>query len=148
MKVIIGAAAVTGLALAGLIPAVQASAHHPAQTAHHQAAAAPVRAQLTAYRTATAAQDYRWCVIARESGGNPYAVNPSSGAGGLFQFQPSTWASLGYYGAPQDASLATQYAAFQKLYAESQVASDDKTRRALYVKMQEMIADEAPAVWL
>jgi peptide/nickel transport system substrate-binding protein len=37
---------------------------------------------------------------------------------------------------------------FQKLYAESQVASDDKTRRALYVKMQEMLADEAPAVWL
>ena len=118
MKVILGATAIIGLALAGLIPAVQASAHHPAQTAHHQAAAAPVRAQLTAYRTATAAQDYRSCVIARESGGNPYAVNPSSGAGGLFQFLPSTWTSLGYSGAPQNASVATQYAAFQKLYAE------------------------------
>ena len=117
MKVIIGATAIIGLALAGLIPAVEASAHHPAQkTAHHQAAAAPVRAQLTAYRTATAA--YRWCIIQRESGGNPHAVNPSSGAGGLFQFMPSTWASLGYYGAPQNASVATQYGAFQKLYAE------------------------------
>ena len=118
MKVIIGAAAVTGLALAGLIPAVQASAHHPAQTAHHQAAVAPVQAQLTAHRTVTVAQDYRSCVIARESGGNPHAVNPSSGAGGLFQFMPSTWTSLGYYGAPQNASVATQYVAFQKLYAE------------------------------
>jgi len=116
LKVIIGATAVAGLALAGLIPAVQASAHHPAPTAHHQAAAAPVRAQLTAYRAATAA--YRWCVIQRESGGNPRAVNPSSGAGGLFQFLPSTWASLGYAGAPQNASVTTQYAAFEKLYAE------------------------------
>lgn len=116
MKVIIRATAVTGLALAGILPAVQASAHHPAQTAHHQAAAAPVRAQLTAYRTATAA--YRACIIQRESGGNPSAVNPSSGAGGLFQFLPSTWASLGYSGAPQNASVATQYAAFEKLYAE------------------------------
>jgi peptide/nickel transport system substrate-binding protein len=25
---------------------------------------------------------------------------------------------------------------------------DDKKRRELYVKMQEMLADEAPAVWL
>jgi peptide/nickel transport system substrate-binding protein len=39
-------------------------------------------------------------------------------------------------------------AAFQKLYQESQVTVDDKKRRELYVKMQEMLADEAPAVWL
>ena len=38
--------------------------------------------------------------------------------------------------------------AFQKLYADSQVTVDEKSRRALYVKMQEMLADEAPAVWL
>ena len=37
---------------------------------------------------------------------------------------------------------------FQKLFAESQVAVDDKKRRELYVKMQQMLADEAPAVWL
>ena len=37
---------------------------------------------------------------------------------------------------------------FQKLYAESQVTVDDKMRRELYVKMQQMLADEAPAVWL
>jgi peptide/nickel transport system substrate-binding protein len=37
---------------------------------------------------------------------------------------------------------------FQKLFQESQVTVDDKKRRELYVKMQEMLADEAPAVWL
>jgi peptide/nickel transport system substrate-binding protein len=37
---------------------------------------------------------------------------------------------------------------FQKLFRESEVAVDDKKRRELYVKMQEMLADEAPAVWL
>jgi peptide/nickel transport system substrate-binding protein len=37
---------------------------------------------------------------------------------------------------------------FQKLFAESQVTVDDKQRRELYVKMQKMLADEAPAVWL
>ena len=31
---------------------------------------------------------FQACVITRESGGNPKAVNPSSGAGGLFQFEP------------------------------------------------------------
>lgn len=61
---------------------------------------------------------FQSCVISRESGGNPKAVNPSSGAGGLYQFLPSTWVSLGYSGSPQDASVAVQNQAFQKLYAE------------------------------
>ena len=56
------------------------------------------------------------CVISRESGGNPQAFNPSSGAGGLFQFLPSTWASLGYAGAypggAQTAPVGVQEAAF------------------------------------
>ena len=63
------------------------------------------------------------CVISRESGGNPRAVNPSSGAGGLFQFLPSTWAGLGYAGAypggAQTAPVSVQEAAFAKLYAEA-----------------------------
>ena len=63
------------------------------------------------------------CVISRESGGNPRAVNPSSGAGGLFQFLPSTWASLGfaagYPGGAQTAPVGVQEAAFAKLYAEA-----------------------------
>ena len=37
---------------------------------------------------------------------------------------------------------------FQKVFTESQVTVDDKKRRELYVKMQQMLADEAPAVWL
>jgi peptide/nickel transport system substrate-binding protein len=37
---------------------------------------------------------------------------------------------------------------FQKLYKESEITVDDKKRRELYVRMQEMLADEAPAVWL
>jgi LysM repeat protein len=60
---------------------------------------------------------FQSCVISRESGGNPSAVNPSSGAGGLYQFLPSTWAALGYSGLPQNASAATQNAAFAKAYA-------------------------------
>jgi LysM repeat protein len=66
------------------------------------------------------------CVIQAESGGNPAAVNPSSGAGGLFQFLPSTWASLGYAGAypggAQTAPVGVQEAAFAKLYAEAGTA--------------------------
>jgi hypothetical protein len=63
------------------------------------------------------------CVISRESGGNPRAVNPYSGAGGLFQFLPSTWAGLGYAsaypGGAQTAPVSVQEAAFAKLYAEA-----------------------------
>jgi peptide/nickel transport system substrate-binding protein len=39
-------------------------------------------------------------------------------------------------------------AEFQKLYQESEATIDDKKRRELYVKMQTMLAEEAPAVWL
>jgi LysM repeat protein len=66
------------------------------------------------------------CVISRESGGNPQAFNPASGAGGLFQFLPSTWASLGYAaaypGGAQTAPASVQEAAFAKLYAEAGTA--------------------------
>ncbi len=37
---------------------------------------------------------------------------------------------------------------FRRLYKESEVSVDDKKRREIYVKMQNMLADEAPAVWL
>jgi len=52
------------------------------------------------------------CIIAHESGGNPAAVNPSSGAGGLFQFLPSSW--IGYGGGqfaplPEQATAAQQW---------------------------------------
>jgi peptide/nickel transport system substrate-binding protein len=39
-------------------------------------------------------------------------------------------------------------AEFQKLFKESEVTVDDKKRRELYVRMQKMLAEEAPAVWL
>jgi hypothetical protein len=62
---------------------------------------------------------YQACVIAAESGGNASAVNPVSGAGGLYQFLPSTWAALGHSGLPQNASVAEQNQAFQQQYAQS-----------------------------
>ena len=66
-----------------------------------------------------ASGSYQACVIAAESGGNASAVNPSSGAGGLYQFLPSTWAALGHSGLPQNASVAEQNQAFQQQYAQS-----------------------------
>lgn len=63
----------------------------------------PAPVQQTA--TVTASEDIRAtfeCIIAHESGGDPAAVNPSSGAGGLFQFLPSSWIA---YGGGQFASL-------------------------------------------
>ena len=60
---------------------------------------------------------FEGCVISHESSGNPHAVNPASGAGGLYGFMPSTWASIGFSGLPENAPVATQHAAFQRLYA-------------------------------
>ena len=62
---------------------------------------------------------FQACVITRESGGNAHAVNPASGAGGLYGFLPGTWQSLGYSGLPQDAPVSVQNAAFQQAYAQS-----------------------------
>ena len=59
------------------------------------------------------------CVISAESGGDAQAVNPASGAGGLYGFLPSTWQALGYSGLPENASVAEQQAAFAKEYAQS-----------------------------
>lgn len=59
---------------------------------------------------------FQRCVITRESGGDPRAVNPSSGAGGLYGFLPSTWHALGFAGLPEDAPPAVQDAAFREAY--------------------------------
>ena len=61
---------------------------------------------------------FQACVIQAESGGDATAVNASSGAGGLYGFLPSTWASLGYSGLPENAPVSVQNAAFAKEYAE------------------------------
>jgi hypothetical protein len=66
---------------------------------------------------------FQACVIAAESGGNAQAVNPTSGAGGLYQFLPSTWAALGHSGLPENASVAEQNQAFQQQYAQSGTAA-------------------------
>jgi LysM repeat protein len=112
---------------------------------HHKAAPAPAPAQETAASTGPSApaqqapaqqaaptaptggmSAFESCVISRESQGNPAAYNPASGAGGLFQFLPSTWAALGYAsaypGGAQTAPVGVQEAAFAKLYAEAGTA--------------------------
>jgi hypothetical protein len=66
---------------------------------------------------------FQACVIQRESGGNPSAVNPSSGAGGLYGFLPSTWQALGHSGLPENASVAEQNQAFQQEFAQSGTAA-------------------------
>ncbi|MBG0854669.1 DUF348 domain-containing protein [Streptomyces spinoverrucosus] len=51
-----------------------------------------------------------------ESGGRPDAVDSSGTYGGLYQFDPGTWRSLGGTGRPQDASAAEQTYRAKKLY--------------------------------
>jgi len=57
------------------------------------------------------------CVRNRESHGQYGVVNSSSGAGGAYQFLPSTWHAMGGSGLPQNASPAEQDAMAAKLYA-------------------------------
>ena len=59
------------------------------------------------------------CIIAHESGGNPSAVNSSSGAGGLFQFLPSSWQAYGGSGLPEDAPVSEQWAIAEHAQAVS-----------------------------
>jgi resuscitation-promoting factor RpfC len=59
------------------------------------------------------------CVRNRESRGSYTAVNSSSGAGGAYQFLPSTWHAIGGTGLPQNAPPAVQDAMAAKLYAQS-----------------------------
>jgi resuscitation-promoting factor RpfC len=102
----------------------QDAAQTAAAAAAAQAPAAPVPAASVLPEPAqgaasgvTPSSSFEACVIAAESGGNPRAVNPSSGAGGLYGFLPSTWQALGFSGLPQDASPAVQHEAFLKEYA-------------------------------
>jgi hypothetical protein len=83
------------------------------------APAAVTQPASTSTATYSGGSGYQACVIASESGGNASAVNPSSGAGGLYQFLPSTWAALGHSGLPQNASVAEQNQAFQQEYSQS-----------------------------
>ena len=118
--------------LAPPLPAAQTAADYqprhakpvpaPVQADPAQPAPAQVASSSAGASYSGAPGSFQSCVISRESGGDPAAVNPSSGAGGLYGFLPSTWASLGYSGLPENASVAEQNAAFQKLYAEDGTA--------------------------
>lgn len=99
--------------------------HSPSHSSYQHTSpshVAPVTAPTTSSPVSsgghTSGSGYEGCVIEHESGGNPHAVNSSSGAGGLYQFLPSTWSSLGYSGSPQNAPVSEQNAAFQKLHSE------------------------------
>lgn len=96
------------------VPAASAVVPAPAP-----AAAAPAAAPVMSTGSVTPASGYEACVISHESGGNASIVNSSSGAGGLYQFLPSTWASLGYSGLPENAPVAEQQQAFDRLYAQA-----------------------------
>jgi hypothetical protein len=105
------------------LAAIPAPAPAPAPVA---APAAPSASTGSATSAAPAQQasysgsgGFQSCVIQRESGGDPSAVNASSGAGGLYGFLPSTWQSLGHSGLPENASVAEQNAAFAQEYAQS-----------------------------
>jgi nucleoid-associated protein YgaU len=91
--------------------------HAPATVSSAPAATAAAAQPVTSYRAAPGS--FQSCVIQRESSGNPTAVNPSSGAGGLYGFLPSTWHALGFSGLPENAPVAVQNAAFAKEYAQS-----------------------------
>jgi resuscitation-promoting factor RpfC len=107
-------AAMLHAALAARPAAAPVSVSAPAAPSAGTESSAPAAASYSG-----APGSFQSCVIQAESGGNASAVNPSSGAGGLYQFLPSTWQALGFSGQPQDASVAEQNAAFAKEYAES-----------------------------
>ncbi|WP_405854227.1 ubiquitin-like domain-containing protein [Streptomyces sp. NBC_00090] len=60
-----------------------------------------------------------WGALAAcESGGRPNAVDPSGTYGGLYQFDPGTWRSLGGTGTAQNAPAAEQTYRAKKLYMQ------------------------------
>ena len=71
-----------------------------------------------AKRTMTKAAKLNWKALAKcESGNRPRAVNPA-GYYGLYQFNKSTWRSVGGKGMPHKASRGEQTKRAQKLYVK------------------------------
>ena len=104
-------------ALAGARPAAAPGRHRVWVTSSTARAAVAAARPATSYGGAPGS--FQACVIQRESSGNPSAVNPSSGAGGLYGFLPSTWHGLGFSGLPENAPVWVQNEAFAKEYAQS-----------------------------
>ncbi|MFB6837100.1 ubiquitin-like domain-containing protein [Streptomyces sp. NPDC056361] len=70
-------------------------------------------------RSVAGADGLDWGALAAcESGGRPNAVDPSGTYGGLYQFDPGTWRSLGGSGVAQDAPAAEQTFRAKKLYVQ------------------------------
>jgi len=113
-----GRPAVTSAMIRAAMGAIPAPAPEPVSAAP-TVSQSPAASGAPAQASYSGSGGFQSCVIQAESGGNPSAVNPSSGAGGLYQFLPSTWQALGFSGLPQNASVAEQNAAFAKEYAQS-----------------------------
>ncbi|MFD3664337.1 ubiquitin-like domain-containing protein [Streptomyces sp. NPDC058659] len=79
-----------------------------------------VRIGTRALPTSVAGADgLDWGALAAcESGGRPNAVDPSGTYGGLYQFDPGTWRSLGGKGTAQNAPAAEQTFRAKKLYVQ------------------------------
>lgn len=110
------------VALTTYVHALWAAAPHPAPTTR-QPLPAPPRATQAASGGA-APGGFLSCVRQRESRGSYTVVNGSSGAGGAYQFLPSTWqgsGAAGRTGVPRAemATPAQQDAEAQRLYASS-----------------------------
>ncbi|MEW1697901.1 ubiquitin-like domain-containing protein [Streptomyces sp. NPDC091278] len=74
-----------------------------------------------------------WAALAAcESGGRPDAVDPSGTYGGLYQFDPGTWRSLGGTGTAQDAPAAEQTYRAKKLYVRRGAGPWPHCGRRLY----------------
>ncbi len=58
-------------------------------------------------------------IVMCESGGDYGALNPSSGAGGVYQILPSTWELYGGQGAPHEAPKAEQDRIAAEIWADS-----------------------------
>jgi Transglycosylase-like domain len=56
-------------------------------------------------------------IVQRESKGDRKAVNPSSGAGGKYQFLPSRWSGYGGYSRAEDAPESVQDERFNETWA-------------------------------
>ena len=100
------------------IPAPAPVAAAPVTAPASASAPASAPASTAPASSSGASGGFQQCVIQAESGGDPTAVNGSSGAGGLYGFLPSTWQALGHSGLPENASAAEQNQAFQQEYAQ------------------------------